>query len=110
MTFAYIRTESDTWAVGFRTGDGEWVTESEHSRHDAAVHRATELNRAAIGILIAELIEQRDALREECGELFDQVQSLQWHHGALLREHDRCPTSAVGMSVDRGILRIAEVA
>ena len=109
MTYSYIRTGYGAWAVGFHTVNGEWITESEHTRHDLAVQRATDLNRAAIGVIIAELIEQRDALREECGELFEQVQSLQWHHGALLREHDRCPESA-GMSVDRGVLRIAEVA
>ncbi|MEU6584127.1 hypothetical protein [Nocardia sp. NPDC046763] len=52
----------------------------------------------AHGVWVAELIKERDELRDECKELLDQVQCLQWDLGALQAQHELCPQSrpAVG--------------
>ncbi|MFC9995847.1 hypothetical protein [Nocardia sp. NPDC127526] len=45
----------------------------------------------AHGVWVAELIKERDDLKDYCKELLDQVQCLQWDLGALQAQHDRCP-------------------
>ncbi|MFI6867592.1 hypothetical protein [Nocardia sp. NPDC050406] len=45
----------------------------------------------AFGIWVAELIKERDELKDHCKELLDQVQCLQWDLGALQAQHDLCP-------------------
>ncbi|MEU6587023.1 hypothetical protein [Nocardia sp. NPDC046763] len=50
----------------------------------------------AYGVWVAELIKERDDLRDHCKELLDQVQCLQWDLSALQAQHDLCRESAVG--------------
>ncbi|WP_327141341.1 hypothetical protein [Nocardia sp. NBC_01327] len=45
----------------------------------------------AVAVYIAELIRERDDSQDQCNELLDQVQCLQWDLGALQAQHDRCP-------------------
>ncbi|MEC3953789.1 hypothetical protein VMT65_12185 [Nocardia sp. CDC153] len=44
----------------------------------------------AFGVWVAELIKERDELKDYCKELLDQVQCLQWDFGALQAQHDLC--------------------
>ncbi|MGW4351839.1 hypothetical protein ACWELJ_07065 [Nocardia sp. NPDC004582] len=67
--------------------DGAQVVDSEPVVADATAH----------AVWVAELIKERDELKDECKELLDQVQCLQWDLGALQAQHDLCPDqSAVG--------------
>ncbi|WP_433575571.1 hypothetical protein [Nocardia brasiliensis] len=93
--YVYLRTEPGLWTVGFYTPDGAWEPESDRGSKDAAAERVMVLNGAGSDIDVAELIRQRDELREECKELFDQVQCLQWDLGALQIAHDRCPVRVI---------------
>lgn len=45
----------------------------------------------AQGVWVAELIKERDGLKDHCKDLLDQVQCLQWDLGALQKQHDLCP-------------------
>ncbi|MFJ4649789.1 hypothetical protein ACIP5Y_00800 [Nocardia sp. NPDC088792] len=60
--------------------DGTAVEDSEPAAADAKAH----------GVWVAELIKERDELRDECKELLDQVQCLQWDLGALQAQHNLC--------------------
>ncbi|WP_330178985.1 hypothetical protein OHB26_21010 [Nocardia sp. NBC_01503] len=48
----------------------------------------------AHGVWVAELIKERDELRDQNKELLDQVQCLQWDLNALAAQHDLCPQPA----------------
>lgn len=50
----------------------------------------------AHGVWVAELIKERDDLRDECKELLDQVQCLQWDLSALQAQHDLCREQVAG--------------
>ncbi|MGW4246351.1 hypothetical protein [Nocardia sp. NPDC004722] len=45
----------------------------------------------AYGVWVAELIKERDELKDHAKELLDQVQCLQWDLSALHAQHDLCP-------------------
>lgn len=94
MTYVYLRTEPRLWTVGFYTPDGQWEPESDHGSKDAAAERVRVLNGGGSAIDVAELIKERDDLKEQCTELLDQVQCLQWDLGALQAQHDHCPQPA----------------
>ncbi|MEV6098667.1 hypothetical protein [Nocardia sp. NPDC051981] len=68
-------------AIGDALQDGTAVADGEPVVADAKAH----------SVWVAELIKERDELRDECKELLDQVQCLQWDLGALQTQHDQCP-------------------
>ncbi|MEV0292582.1 hypothetical protein [Nocardia sp. NPDC050710] len=96
MSYVYMRTEPQLWTVGFYKPNGEWEPESDHDRKDRAADRVIFLNGRGSDTDVAELIRQHDELREECKELVDQVQCLQWDYSALVTQHDRCADQPVG--------------
>ncbi|GAB3207872.1 hypothetical protein [Nocardia tengchongensis] len=61
--------------------DGTPVVDSEPAVADAKSH----------SVWVAELIKERDELKDYCKELLDQVQCLQWDLGALQAQHNQCP-------------------
>ncbi|WP_458690459.1 hypothetical protein [Nocardia tengchongensis] len=61
--------------------DGQPVDDNEPVVADTKAH----------GVWVAELIKERDELRDECKELLDQVQCLQWDLSALAAQHGLCP-------------------
>ncbi|QLY29266.1 hypothetical protein H0264_28885 [Nocardia huaxiensis] len=61
--------------------DGTPVEDSEPAVADAKAH----------SIWVAELIKERDDLKDQCKELLDQVQCLTWDFGALEQQHALCP-------------------
>ncbi|MEC3952885.1 hypothetical protein VMT65_07575 [Nocardia sp. CDC153] len=74
-------------AISFALQDGKPVDDSDPVVADGK----------AFGVWVAELIKERDELKEHCKELLDQVQCLQWDFGALQQQHDLCPQqSATG--------------
>ncbi|MQY22673.1 hypothetical protein [Nocardia macrotermitis] len=95
MGFVYLRTETELWTVGFYWPDGSWEPESDHGSKDAAAQRVTILNGEDLTVHMAELIKERDELKDQNRELLDQVQCLQWDLGALQSQHDRCPESSM---------------
>ncbi|MFF0613255.1 hypothetical protein ACFYUD_31765 [Nocardia tengchongensis] len=64
--------------------DGTPVDDNEPVAADTKAH----------GVWVAELIKERDDLRDECKELLNQVQCLQWDLSALQAQHDLCPQPA----------------
>ncbi|AYF78024.1 hypothetical protein D7D52_34120 [Nocardia yunnanensis] len=50
----------------------------------------------AYGVWVAELIKERDELKDHAAELLDQVQCLQWDLSALQAQHDLCPQPMTG--------------
>ncbi|WP_024799302.1 hypothetical protein [Nocardia sp. BMG51109] len=96
MRYVYRRTEPELWTVGFYTPDGEWEPESDHGSSDAAAERVGLLNGEGATTLLAELIKERDELRDQSRELLDQVQCLQWDLMVLQAAHDRCPEPVTG--------------
>ncbi|APB01698.1 hypothetical protein [Nocardia seriolae] len=89
--YLYLRTEPRLWTVGHYTPDGEWIPESDHGSSTAAAERVSVLNGGVSAVDVAELIKERDDLKDQCKELLDQVQCLQWDLGALQQQHDLCP-------------------
>ncbi|MFD6357182.1 hypothetical protein [Nocardia tengchongensis] len=68
-------------AVSEALQDGAPVVDNEPVAADARAH----------AIWVGELIKERDELKDECKELLDQVQCLQWDLSALQTQHDLCP-------------------
>lgn len=62
--YLYLRTESQLWTVGFYTPDGEWEPESDHGSKDAAALRVMRLNSGYSAMDLAELIKERDELKD----------------------------------------------
>ncbi|BAW08731.1 conserved hypothetical protein [Nocardia seriolae] len=87
----YLRTEPQLWTVGHYTPNGDWMPESDHDSTTAAAQRVSVLNGGGNTVDVAELIKERDDLKDQCKELLDQVQCLQWDLGALQAQHDQCP-------------------
>ncbi|QIS10744.1 hypothetical protein [Nocardia arthritidis] len=90
MSYVYRHTEYSLWTVGYYTPNGEWEPESDHSSKDAAAQRVMALNGGNVAIDLAELIKERDDLRDERDELISQVEGVMWDYGALQAQHARC--------------------
>lgn len=45
--YVYIESERNLWTVGFYRPDGEWVSESDHSKREEAAKRVRYLNGGA---------------------------------------------------------------